>query len=363
MSARLLSIGTATPGGVIAQDAAADLACRVSGVNGRERALRAIYRRAGVTSRGSVLINPDGHMTMFAPSEITGTDESPTTAARLIVYQQEASTLAHRACVTALGRARMAGSQITHLVTVSCTGFDAPGVDCALVDSLNLPATVRRTHIGFMGCHGAINAMAVAKAYAESDPSARVLVCCVELCSLHFQYTDDAGVAVANALFADGAAAAVVAADQSEKQAPVLRAAQSIIIPETADCMTWRIGDHGFIMTLSSRVPEVLADQVPGWVRGWLPDFGLEINDVRTWAVHPGGPRVVASVAQGLNLNPGAVETSLQVLTNHGNMSSPTVLFIVEQLLRESQDSEALPLVAMAFGPGLTGEALLLTND
>ncbi|TVQ60970.1 MAG: type III polyketide synthase [Phycisphaerales bacterium] len=358
MSARLWSIGTATPAGLITQGEVADLACRVSGENARERALRVIYRRAGVVTRGSVLVGADGKMEMFEPPPGGSVSGGPTTGERLAAYPEAASELARRACETALERAGVRAPRVTHLITVSCTGFDAPGVDCALVASLGLPATVRRTHVGFMGCHGAINALAAARAYAEADPSACVLVCCVELCTLHFQYSDEASVAVANALFADGAAAAVVASGDGPRGSLIVRGVESVIIPGTRDCMTWRIGDHGFVMTLSSRVPEVLAAEVPGWVRGWLPRYGFGVADVRSWAVHPGGPRVVSSVAEGLGLDASSVSASREVLAEHGNMSSPTVLFIAE---RQWRAGDGAPLVAMAFGPGLTGEALLLT--
>lgn len=354
-TACLLSIGTAVPERVITQDAVADMACRIAGQNGRERAIRAIYRRAGVSSRGSVLIGSDGVMSLFREKPGVSPD-GPSTGERIGVYTASASELATRASDQAIERSGVHASEITHLVTVSCTGFEAPGVDCALIERLGLPARVRRTHVGFMGCHGAINGLAAAKAYAESDPGACVLVCCVELCTLHFQYADDASVAVANALFADGAAAAVVRA-HGAGGAPAIRGVESVILPGTRDCMTWRIGDRGFVMTLSSRVPDVLASSVPAWVRGWLEMRGLGVEDVRSWAVHPGGPRVVSSVAEGLGLDPASVAASRDVLREHGNMSSPTVLFIVERLLR---DGGGLPLVAMAFGPGLAGEAVLL---
>lgn len=353
MSARLLAIGTAVPERSITQDDVAEVACRLAGAGARTRALRAVYRKAGIERRGSVLLDGDGELSFYGPSTTAG----PTTAERLQRYTSAAVAMAGRACVQALERAGARAERVTHLVTVSCTGFEAPGVDLMLIESLGLPATTRRTHVGFMGCHGAINGLAVARAFAEADDDACVLVCCVELCTLHFQYGDHAEEAVANALFADGAAAAVVSSGRGPR-APVLRTAQSVVIPETAGCMTWRIGDHGFVMSLSSRVPGVLAEAVPVWVGGWLDSFGLKTGDVRSWAVHPGGPRVVGAVAEGLGLDDEAVEDSRAVLREHGNMSSPTVLFIMERLLRREAP---LPLVAMAFGPGLAGEAVLLT--
>jgi len=365
MTARLLSIATATPRHSITQAQAAEMACQLTRPNGHERAIRALYQRAGIHQRGSVLARHDGSMSLYEPTphpapQPTG---APTTAQRLQNYTAQALELAHQACAQALQRADTTPREITHLITVSCTGFEAPGVDCALIDALSIPATVRRTHIGFMGCHGAINALAAAKAYAEADPGARVLVCCVELCTLHFQYEGDQGASVANALFADGAAAALIAAtanNHAPAGTPAIRGVESIVLPNTRDAMTWRIGDHGFVMSLSSRVPDLLAAAVPSWLDSWLPRYRLTVPDIRSWALHPGGPRILHTLADALQLGDNTLAPSRTILAQHGNMSSATVLFIAEQILRKPQP---LPLIAMAFGPGLTGEAILLTKQ
>lgn len=357
MTAALLSIGTAAPDIVLAQETLAELACRLSDCNGKERALREVYRRSGVLARGSMLADKDGRFGLYEEPQ----GGTPSTGERLAVYTALAIQLASRACRRAIEVAGVDVRKITHLVTVSCTGFEAPGVDCGLIRSLGLSRTVRRTHIGFMGCHGAVNGLAVAKAYAEADPDACVLVCCVELCSLHFQSSGDASVAVSNALFADGAAAAVVSA-HAPANSPRIRSAHSIVVPDTEDLMTWRIGDSGFVMTLSNRVPDVLARFVPDWIGSWLSEQGVSgVEDVRSWAIHPGGPRVVRGVTDALRLRPEYADDSMHVLASHGNMSSPTVLFIAERRLNGRVD-EALPMVMLAFGPGLTGEALLLTR-
>lgn len=351
----LISIGTATPNGVISQADAADLECALApGAEPEQaRTIRALYRRAGVRSRGSVLSDAEGGQEFFRADSVRG----PTTTARGRMYRLHAGLLAEQAARRALSLAEIPPGSITHLVTASCTGFDAPGPDQHLIRSIGLPASVRRTHIGFMGCHAAINALAVASAFA-ADPAARVLVCCVELCSLHYAYQADAERLVANALFADGAAAAVVG--RHEVGGPRIRRTDAIIIPDSADQMTWMIGDHGFEMRLSPRVPEVLARHVPGWVEGWLAEERLTPGDVPSWAIHPGGPRVLSAVRESLGLKADTDSASRAVLADHGNMSSATVLFIMEKLLRAG---DGLPLVALAFGPGLAGEGLLLTRE
>lgn len=363
MTARLLSLGTATPTSA-AQTRTAMLATSVCGlVDGPARMVEALYRRTGVRSRSSVLFPSDGAaegQSFFTRAQ-SAEDRGPGTASRSDRYEQEAPRLAEAAARVALSGCPVKPQQFTHLVTASCTGFAAPGVDRELILRLGLPNTIQRTNVGFMGCHGAINAMRVAGAFAAADPQARVLVCAVELCSLHFNYSVDADRMVANALFADGAAAAVVSGGQPGVRAPAVRACGSCLFPDSADAMTWRIGDHGFEMTLSPRVPSLLQEHLPGWAASWLSGSGLAVKDVRSWAVHPGGPRVLAAVGEALGLPRESLAASRGVLEEHGNMSSPTVLFILERLRRERGSwEELLPCVAMAFGPGLVAEAVLL---
>ncbi len=253
----------------------------------------------------------------------------------------------------------VATEDFTHLVTVSCTGFSAPGFDVALIEGLGLPARVERTHIGFMGCHGALNGLRVARAFAESDPEARVLVCAAELCSLHFRQGAESERFVANALFADGAAAVVGAAEWPDRPAAWrLAASGSYLAPDSAEAIGWRIGDHGFDMELSPRVAGMIAEHLGPWLESWLARQGLGLEDVASWAVHPGGPRILESVRETLDLEESATSVSREVLAECGNMSSPTVLFILDRL---RQRRAALPCVALAFGPGLVIEAALFT--
>jgi predicted naringenin-chalcone synthase len=273
-------------------------------------------------------------------------------------YERHAVELALKASQQAFTNSACDMDAITHLVTVSCSGFQAPGVDVALIQELGLPATTQRTHIGFMGCHGALNGLRVAAAFVKSDPTSRILLCAVELCSLHFQYGWNPEKILANALFADGAAAMVgvpTAADSSLGQLRLL-ASSSCLIPNSADAMSWRIGDHGFVMTLSREVPGLIEKYLCKWIDSWLANFGLRRNEIGSWIVHPGGPKILDAVEAALQLPDQALEESRQVLAEHGNMSSPTVLFILDRMLRRQT---CRPFVAMGFGPGLTVEAAL----
>jgi predicted naringenin-chalcone synthase len=268
-----------------------------------------------------------------------------------------------KAVRAALEQAQLAPERITHLVTVSCTGFHAPGVDLALMAALPLRPSVARTHLGFMGCHAALNGLRVAASFTGADPEACVLLCAVELCSLHLQYGWEAERIVANALFADGAAALVAsgaAPAAALESAPGLRrwiASGSFLVPASAEAMSWAIEDHGFVMGLSPQVPDLIGAHLRHWLEGWLADHHLTLESIGCWAVHPGGPRILSAVTETLELDPALIEPSRSVLRDCGNMSSPTLLFILERLRRSGAPG---PCLAMAFGPGLCVEVALL---
>ena len=355
MSFVIHSIATAVPGEPYAQEETAKCAAIVScGGNEKDAAsLQKLFRATRIESRYSVHGRPQ--IEALRRGEPVGPVPVPGTAERMAEYVREALPLALTAARSAL--VGIDPATITHLVTVSCTGFAAPGVDVGLIRDIPLSPSVPRTHIGFMGCHGALNALRVAKAYAESERTARVLICCVELCSLHFHYPWDPERMTGNALFADGAAAVVGgAADVEDDDGWKLTANGSCIFPGTEDAMGWKIGDAGFDMHLSTRVPVLIADNLGGWVDGWLAEHDLTRADVGSWAIHPGGPRILAAVEGSIGLVPGTCVASRDILTRYGNMSSPTILFILDELRRRNAPR---PCVALGFGPGLAVEAAL----
>jgi predicted naringenin-chalcone synthase len=290
----------------------------------------------------------------------------PSTAERMKIYAEEAGPLAVRAGRKALDNSGFPAGSITHLITVSCTGFVAPGVDLALMTGLGLKPTVERTHVGFMGCHGGLNGLRVANAFASADPAARVLMCAVELCGLHYHYGNAADKLIANAIFADGAAAVVgYGSAERDHARPFpelnpwkLAASGSCLIPNTATDMHWTIGNNGFEMTLSRRVPGLIAANIRPWLEQWLGDNGMKLNEIESWAIHPGGPKILAAVEESLELSPTAIAASRGVFADYGNMSSPTVLFIIERLRKTNSPR---PCVALGFGPGLVVEGALFT--
>lgn len=363
MSLALVGMGNAVPEYHGDQRLALELASRMCAQNERhDRLLRAIYRRSGVSNRHSVLgefaAGRQDIADSFEIPERGSGSRGPSTRQRMKRYTEEIPPLARRAAEQALQESGIPARQLTHLITVSCTGFYAPGFDQSLIAELGLSTTVARTHVGYMGCHGALNGLRVARAYTEADPAARVLLCAAELCTLHLYYGWDEEKVIANALFADGAAAIVgVAGPAAPPDTWNIVDNGSTGLPSTADMMSWHIGDHGFEMTLSMRVPDVIEEQLRPWAAAWLDKHDLSIDGIASWAIHPGGPRIVSSAAKALELDKDAVAASEQVLADYGNMSSPTVLFILQRL--RAADAPR-PCVALAFGPGLAVEAALI---
>ncbi|MBB4659882.1 type III polyketide synthase [Parvularcula dongshanensis] len=308
-----------------------------------------MMERSGIEARWSTLTP--------APSE-AGMDAEgfyrfgsfPSTAERMRVYDREATTLAERA-------ARGLGtdlSGVTHLLVTSCTGFAAPGVDLQLVDRLGLDPGVERTLIGFMGCYAAINALRLARQIVLAEPDARVLCVSVELCTLHLQETDDLETVLSFSIFGDGAAAALVTADPFGFSLDKFR---TQVMPDERSLITWHVGDQGFDMVLSGEVPSALKRSLPEAARAIVPEGHEEIG---LWAVHPGGRSILDVVEASLALPSDALLPSREVLRRFGNMSSPTVLFVLEAMLRAGA-APGTPGLALAFGPGLTAEAMRFT--
>lgn len=382
-------LGTAVPSTRVGREESQLLAFAL-GCPSEEQAtwLPNMYAGAGIEARNvafprdvlqDVLQKTRHSQSVFLPKGIPE-DRGPTTGQRMEHYTACAGPLLEKAARAAIEQADLPRSHITHLVTVSCTGFKAPGIDIELIERLDLPRTVERTHIGFMGCHGALNGLRVASALAAANPDACVLLCAIELCSLHYYYSWEPQKLIANALFADGAAALVGTADQDFRsladfgnlghpgqngKSPAIgrsnnwhvRASGSCVFPNSADAMTWTVGDHGFEMTLSRRVPELIQANLQPWLTKWLAKHDLTIDSIASWAVHPGGPKILDAVEEALNLGKEATQFSRQVLAEHGNMSSPTILFILQHM---QEQNASRPCVALGFGPGLTVEAALL---
>ena len=314
-------------------------------LEGRREAtlLGRMMQRSGIASRYTVL--PDA-ATQQAEGSFYAAAEPPSTLDRMTVYAREAPELALEA-IAQLGD--LGG--ITHMVVASCTGFTAPGLDQVIARRLGLAPTVERVVVGFMGCYAGVTALRTAAHLVRSDPTALVLVVSVELCTLHLQPTDRLESLLAMGQFADGAAAAVVSA-----QGPGLALGEglSLTLEDSHELITWTIGDTGFAMELSGEVPGRLAEALAQPEVADVVTAGRPVSAIEAWAVHPGGKSIVDAVERGLGLPPEKVAASRAVLHDYGNMSSATVLFVLDRLMEQRPATG----IALAFGPGLAMEGL-----
>jgi len=343
--AHLNTIGTAVPANEV-HGLFAEYAPRLLSDTRARRLFGRMAERCGIDHRYSVLA-PSARPGQLDDAGLYRDGAFADTGARMRVYEERACDLAFRAAVDL--EDGLEG--ITHLIVVSCTGFAAPGLDLDLIDRLALSPRVERTSIGFMGCYAAINALRFARHVVRSEPNARVLVVCLELCTLHLQETSDLEQVLSFLIFADGAAAALVTA---EPHGLALNRSATVLAPEAADQITWRIGRTGFDMKLAGGVPTTIAAVLPRHLPGILE--GAPADAIEHWAVHPGGRSVLDAVARALELEPEKLATSRCVLRRYGNMSSATVLFVLKEMLASRIRG---PGCAIAFGPGLAIESLM----
>ena len=324
-----------------------------------QRFLDRIYRDTRIARRHSVIedYGKDPSQYQFFARSATLLPE-PSVAQRNDLFVAAAEELSLRAAEQLFSATdRVRAEDITHLVTVTCTGFSAPGFDYQLVQRLPLRAGVHRYHIGFMGCFAGFPALKLAHTICSADPGARVLIVDVELCTLHFQFKPEPDTMVANALFADGAAAAVVSCTPPDGPAYRLNGFSSRIVPESDQAMSWRLGDVAFDMKLSTYVPKLLHRDIAAIVHDTMQAVGLRREDVRLWAVHPGGRAILDRIADALELSEEELQFSYATLHDYGNMSSATIFFLLQRML---QDAATGPVFAAAFGPGLTVESACL---
>ncbi len=274
----------------------------------------------------------------------------PSTAKRMRKFEAQAPALAE----AAIGKL-LSGSErncISHLLVTCCTGFSAPGLDLEIVERCDLPTTVERTVVGFMGCYAAINALKLARHIVRSEPAARVLVLNLELCTLHLHEAANLEEVLSFLVFGDGCAASLVTA---EPKGVALDSFRAVLVPRTGELITWTIGDSGFDMVLSGQVPATIRDALRARANEILG--GKKASAIDLWAVHPGGRTVLDAVERAFDLEPSALATSREVLRAYGNMSSATVMFVLEALMRTS--AAGATGCAMAFGPGLVAETFL----
>lgn len=362
-AAYIISFGTAVPSYRFDQQKIADFmsAALQLDADGRRR-LNALYRSTKIKSRYSVLGDygkQSGDFTFYPNTQ--NLEPFPTVGKRMELYRNNAVTLAEKALRDCLDKTDIDPASITHLVTVSCTGMYAPGPDIELVTRLGLQSSVHRLAVNFMGCYGAFNGLKAAAAFVEADPEAKVLVVCVELCTIHFQKKNEEDHLLANALFADGAAAVLLTGKEARPTGSLEVVDFACeLIPEGKEDMGWHISDFGFEMKLTSQVPELLRTGFPELVNRLISKNQEEQERLSYYAIHPGGRRILEVVEEALAIDKSSNETAYEVLRDYGNMSSATILFILKKLWEKEGKESGELLLAAAFGPGLTAETALL---
>ena len=321
--------------------------------------LHQIFQNACIETRYSVL---EDYGSPSLQGEFFGDNfpnTIPDTHQRNQVYIQEAPRLAIKSSQQAINDWGQPITSITHVISVSCTGMYAPGIELKLIESLGLKSNVERFGINFMGCFGAFKGLALADALAKENPKNRILVVCTELCSLHFQADKNIETFVINALFADGSACAIVGCDPQKNETCLFQIEKrgSEALADTQQDMTWELGNNGMKMRLSSKVPQLFANTIYNFTKEFLCPISSEECE---WAIHPGGKSILKEIERICALKPNQTEESWKVLENFGNMSSATFLFILDRIRLKK---EQFPyVIGLGFGPGLSVEGILLQS-
>ena len=317
-----------------------------------KRKMRFMYGQSGIDYRYSVIPDyskPVSEWKFYPQSE--NLEPFPSLEQRMLVYSKQAPLLsvdAIRDCMQHQHHLQ----QLTHFITVSCTGMSAPGLDLQVMELLDLPKQVARTSVNFMGCYAAIHALKMAHAICSSQRDARVLIVCTELCTLHFQREQTMDNIASSLLFGDGSAAVLVTGDDAGAGLTI-DGFYSEVIPKGKRDMAWELSSSGFLMTLSGYVPELLEEDFSAVVGRALAHGQTSHEDIRYWCIHPGGRRILEAVQKSLGLQPAALSLPAEVLRKYGNLSSATILFVLKELMKEPLQGK---MMGAAFGPGLTVE-------
>ena len=357
---KIISIGTAVPVYKHEQEKIFEFMSRVYAINDVEkRKLKFLYRHSGIKSRYSVLADyglPANEWNFFVPTE--NLELFPSIEKRMKAFRAYAAPLSVKAIDECLNGFK--NKNITHLITVSCTGMSAPGLDLELIERLGLPATTWRTSINFMGCYAAIHALKLADAICKADMNANVLIVCVELCTLHFQkkYTPDN--IASGILFSDGAAAVLVTGKDEDDGMNIDHFYSSVSFKSKQE-MVWELSSTGFLLTLSGYIPELIEEDFNHIVNECLVETSLEKEDITHWCIHPGGKKILEAVHNSLQFTDGQLRDCYDILREFGNMSSPTILFVLKKIRESLNKEQRNTIFGAAFGPGLTIETFVLS--
>lgn len=352
---KIVSIGTAVPAFCHQQMDILQFMQQVYAANEADkRKMRFLYRQSGIQKRYSVISDyskPVNEWKFYPQSE--NLEPFPSLEQRMLIYTKKAPLLSVDAIRDCLNH-KYHHKNVTHLITVSCTGMSAPGLDLQIMELMDLEKNIFRTSINFMGCYAAIHALKIADVICKSDRNAQVLLVCTELCTLHFQRENTADNITSSLLFGDGSAAALVMADESEVEGLHIDNFYSEVIPKGKRDMAWELSSSGFLMTLSGYIPDLIEEDFKNIIDKALLKENLRVQDVTNWCIHSGGKRILEAIHKSLHLSNGQLQSSYNVLNEFGNLSSATILFVLKQMMQDKKQIKKM--VGAAFGPGLTVE-------
>lgn len=322
------------------------------------RKLAFLYKHSEIQQRYSVIndfAKPENEWDFIIP------DYTPSLDDRMKLFQTHSPALSVAAIKNAVEGFIDAG-QITHLITVSCTGMSAPGLDLQIAEALQLNTSIFRTSVNFMGCYAAIHALKMAQMICDSSVKANVIVVCTELCTIHFQqqYTQDN--AASSLLFGDGSAAVLVSNTISSDNSFTLKSFYSEVSYKGKEDMSWQLSNTGFLMKLSAYIPQLIQEDISALVDKALKNGNLKKDEITHWCIHPGGKKILEVIKQQLSLSIDDLSCSRKVLSEYGNMSSPTILFVLKEIMKGVQDKPA-NIFGVAFGPGLTMETFIASKE
>lgn len=357
-ASRIVSIGTSVPEYLTSQDTILNFMCKEYQDTSASRKLNILFHHSAINSRHSAV--PDFSDTderqLFPLSH-----EIPQVAERIDVYKQQSLPLAVRAVENSFKNIQSSVAEfgITHLITVTCTGIYAPGLDIELLQELDLPADIFHTSLNFMGCNAAFPALKIADSIVKSHTDARVLIVCIELCTLHFQPKSNNDNLLSNTIFGDGAAAVIMVsgamANENNLKGFSLEGFYPLLIKRGKELMGWNITSVNFEMILAAGVAEFLGEELEQLMIAVSEKLDLTVDTIHHWAVHPGGKKILDTVQHGLHLKNNELRHSYHVLQNNGNMSSPTILFVLNEIFKSNPGSGE-KVFAMGFGPGISIE-------
>ena len=360
---KIISIGTAVPHHKHRQNEILQFMSQVFAMNEAEtRKLKFLYHQSGIEYRYSVIpdYSKDINEWKFYPRS-ENLEPFPSLEQRMSWFSKHAAPLsvdAIRNCME--GYKKM--EEITHLITVSCTGMSAPGLDLQVMELLDLPKNIYRTSVNFMGCYAAIHALKMADAICKTEENANVLIICTELCTLHFQREATMDSIASSLLFSDGAAAVMVTGDNDSHPGLKIDGFYSEVITKGKRDMSWELGSSGFLMTLSGYVPELIEEDFDRLVNTALEKNNSSKKSISHWCIHPGGKRILEAIQRSLKLERENFESCYKVLRDYGNMSSPTILFVLKEIMKGRQRDDKEKVFGAAFGPGLTMETFVASG-